>query len=221
MRLSSAHRSDVDLRARPIPTLGHEKDFLRVRILYFGARWETFHVDIFAGGIWALDQVLFSWNRNSVRIIALGSFCRGRGRRWTGSGRGCFLSGGGFRRRWTVGIERLLLWRVLLRLVRILRDPLFHAWWRLLRFSARTDEEAGNERERQRRFHKDRFDEAIALLIRCQSLNGWSSGAGLHFFHDDCSPVTENFRDAGSDLGRIVTHADDGVGPERDRMLAK
>src|ERR1700730_18430888 len=203
MRLSSAHRSDVDLRARPLPTLGDEKDFLRVRILYFGARWETFHVHIFARRIWALDQVLFSWNRNSVRIIAFGSFRRGRGRRWT------------------VRIERLLLWRLLLRLVRILRDPLFHAWWRLLRFSARTDEEAGNERERQRRFHKDRFDEAIALLIRCQSLNGWSSGAGLHFFHDDCSPVTENFRDAGSDLGRIVTHADDGVGPERDRMLAK
>src|ERR1700738_3065236 len=125
MRLSSAHRSDVDLRARPIPTLGHEKDFLRVRILYFGARWETFHVDIFAGGRWALDQVLFSWNRNSVRIIALGSFCRGRGRRWTGSGRGCFLSGGGFRRRWTVGIERLLLWRGLWRGGVVFFVPLF------------------------------------------------------------------------------------------------
>src|ERR1700730_10524692 len=121
MRLSSPQRLGVDLRARPIPMLGHEKDFLRVRIFYFGAGRETFHVDIFARRIWALDQVLFSWNRNSVGIIAFGSFRRGSGRRWTGSGRGCFLSGGGFRRRWTVRIERLLLGRVLLRLVRIFR----------------------------------------------------------------------------------------------------
>jgi hypothetical protein len=202
------------------PSLGHEKDLLRVGIFYFGAGRETFHIDIFAGRIWALDQVLFSWNRNSIRIIAFGGFRCGSGRRWTGSGR-CFLSGGCFGWRWAVGIKRLLLGRVLLRLVRIFRDPLLHTRGRLLRFSARTDEEAGNERERQQRFHKDRFDEAIALLIRCQSLNGWSRRAGLNFFHDYCSAITENFRDARRDLGRVVTHADDGVGPERGCMLAK
>src|ERR1700682_3044928 len=123
MRLSSAQRLDIDLRARPIPRLGHEKDFLRVGILYFGARWKTFHVHIFARRIWTLDQVLFSWHRNSVRIIAFGSFRRGSGRRRTGSGRGCLLSGGGFRLSWTVGIKRLLLGRGLVGLVAVILRP--------------------------------------------------------------------------------------------------
>jgi hypothetical protein len=44
---------------------------------------------------------------------------------------------------------------------------------------------------------------------------------GLNFFHDDRGPITENLSYAGSDLRRVITHADDGVGPERNGVLAK
>ncbi len=112
--------------------LGYEKNLIRVRILHFGSRRKPFHVDIFAGRVRALYQVRFARDGDSVRVISLGNFCR------RSCGGRCCCCRLHWRRtsglNWSVGIERLLLRRVLLRSGRIIRRSM-PSWrrWRLLR----------------------------------------------------------------------------------------
>jgi hypothetical protein len=113
--------------------------------------------------------VWFARDGNSVWIIALGCFGRRGGRRRTGGG---FFAHRGFRLGRAIRIKRLLLrWVLLRRLARIFCGSLLNARGRLLNVGTRTDEKSGKQRERET-FHKDRFDEGICVLIRCQSLNG-------------------------------------------------
>ena len=113
--------------------LRHKENLVGVRILHFGARRESFHIDIFAGRIWTLHQMRFAGDRNSVRIISLCHLCwrRGRGRRRRcDNRRGCS--------HWlnrSIRVKRLLRRWVWLRLRRtISRHPMVlrRWWWRLL-----------------------------------------------------------------------------------------
>jgi hypothetical protein len=108
--------------------LRNKKNLIRVRILYFRSRRETFHIDIFARRVRTLDEVRFARNRNSIRIIPLcdlrrcGCWWR-RSRCGLRGGRTCSLSR-------AIGIEWLLGWRVLFGLGRgIARGPLSGRWW--------------------------------------------------------------------------------------------
>jgi hypothetical protein len=127
--------------------LGNQKDLVRIRILYFRSRRESFHVNVLARRIRTLHQVRLARNRNSVRIIALCNLRRrGWWRRW--SCRGLY--------RWsTCGLNRavrikwLLRWRVLLGLSgRIIGGPMSGGRrWRL--FAARSDKESRKQSKRQ------------------------------------------------------------------------
>jgi len=88
---------------------------------------------------------------------------------WRGR-RGRFLGRGIFRRR-GIRVERLLLRRILLAFRRSIGDAVTGTWRRLLHVSARREKEGGEQHERQRKFHKNRFDEITSILIHCQSLN--------------------------------------------------
>ena len=137
--------SSIQHRRNPLDYQGggtrlrHKKDLVRVRILHFGSRRESFHVDIFAWRIRALHQVRFARNRNSVRIIAFCDLCRSTfvGAA-VGGGDVAAVSIGGVPGglNWSVRIERLLWRRVFSRLRgRIIRRPMAAGWWRWL-FSA-------------------------------------------------------------------------------------
>ena len=109
--------------------LRNQKNFIRVRILYFRSRREALHIDIFARRIRRLYQVRFAGHGNSIWIIPLCHLGRrGCRRRWW---RCC-----GFHRRGTcglngaIGIERLLRRRVLFSLGgTIARGPMSGEWW--------------------------------------------------------------------------------------------
>jgi hypothetical protein len=109
-------------------SLWNQKDFIRVRILYFRSRREAFHIDIFARRVRTLDEMRFARNGNSIRIIPLCDFrrCGGR-RRWSC----CSLDGWcTCRLNRAVRIERLLRWRVLIGLGGgVARGPLPGRWW--------------------------------------------------------------------------------------------
>src|SRR3954471_10993657 len=107
--------------------LRNEKDLLRVGILHFGSRRETFNIDVLTGRIGTFNQVRFARDWNSVGIISLGRLggcsggCRSRRRAFRGGS-------GRLRLRRTIGIEWLLLRRILRRLALggILRDAMFN-----------------------------------------------------------------------------------------------
>jgi hypothetical protein len=154
------------------PLLRHKKDLVGVRILHFSSRRESFHIDIFAGGIRALHQVRFAGDRNSIRIVSLCNLRRrSRGRRFA---RHCFSRWRTGGLNWSVRIKRLLLRRIFRGLGGIPRRSLTGGWrWRL--FRAGDEQKARKERKREWKFHKwkDCWNR-IRSTIPCQSLN--------HFF---------------------------------------
>jgi hypothetical protein len=126
---------------------GNKKDLVRVRILYFSSRRESFHIDVFTRRIGTFYEVRFARNGNSVRII---SFCdlrrRGRWRRRSNC-RLHWRRATGLNR--AIRIERLLRRRVFLGAgCGITRDPLSGGWrWRL--FAACSDKEGRKQSKRQ------------------------------------------------------------------------
>ena len=77
-------QSPASAELRNAPVLWHKENLIGIRILHFGARRESFHIDVFARGIRALHQVRFARDRNSVWIISFSHLClrRSWGRRW-------------------------------------------------------------------------------------------------------------------------------------------
>jgi hypothetical protein len=120
----------------------------------------------------------FARDRNAVGIIAL-RYSRGRCR--CGGWR-AFLSGRILRRRSSVGIERLLSRRVLdLALHRIPRYALAHLLRRLIHIGTGCEKKSSKQQERQREFHKVKYDEVNYLLIQCQLLNGVAARSTINF----------------------------------------
>ena len=145
---------DSDNRKSPIENrkfpLRNQKDFLCVRIFHFRAGSETFHVNILAGRVRALDQVRLVWHRNAVGIIALGN--PGRSSRLWRAGVVRSASVGLCR---TIRVKRLLLRRILTlrRLARGCRSSA-RVRWRWFIHVARGEDPRANQQSRQREFHK-------------------------------------------------------------------
>jgi len=130
IRARSVNRHSI-LRMSGTPealALRHKKNLVGVRVLHFSAGRESFHIDIFAGRIRALNKMRFSRDRDPVGIISLCYLCRrrSRGRRRRRDHRrrsGHWLS-------WSIRIKGLLRRRVFLRLGRgVSRRPMVLRWW--------------------------------------------------------------------------------------------
>ena len=96
-----------------VKTLRNEKNLLRVRIFNFGSRRETSHIHVaLIRSVRTGDETGFARNWNSIGNVAFGRLdrCRGRFRRRSWRLFSCIVIRR--RRRWIIGIERLLPRRI-------------------------------------------------------------------------------------------------------------
>src|ERR1700736_4545723 len=139
--------------------LRNEEDFPGIRIFYFRARREAFYINVFSRRKWAFHQILLTWNRDAIRKITLRYLgrcgCRSRPYRRL-FGRVLRLSG-------AIGIERLLLGRILLlRFLWISRNLMPNSRRRLIRFTSRKEEKT-QQRKGKREFHNGRLTKVASF----------------------------------------------------------